>query len=247
MNGLTTAGARPVTVIGNLVARPGQEAALEQALRTVVAATRQEPGNHRYDLHGALDTPGTFLLYEGFADEEALLVHFAALHSVALAARFDELLAEPLQFWRVEPVVVESRPAAEGPAVAPVRAFFAALGRHDHAAALALVHPEAEFVAVKREAQARLPLYGTFRGRAGANDFLQGLADAFQTVHFERYALLGDEHTAFAWGTFRHVVRATRNSFASDWAVVCQVRDNLIRFYQFFEDTEALETSFSLR
>ena len=128
----------------------------------------------------------------------------------------------------------------------PVRDFFAALARHDRPAALALVHPEAEFIAVKRAAQARLPLYGTFRGRAGANTFLQGLADAFQTEHFEWYGLLGDDRTAFAWGTFRHCVRATGNLFASDWALLCQVRDGQTIFYHFYEDTEALETSFNL-
>ncbi|WP_046247247.1 nuclear transport factor 2 family protein [Hymenobacter terrenus] len=120
------------------------------------------------------------------------------------------------------------------------------LARHDRPAALALVHPEAEFIDVKRAAQARLPLYGTFRGRAGAEAFLQGLADAFQTEQFEHEGLLGDEHTAVAWGSFRHRVRATGRLFESDWALVCRVRDGLIAFHQFYEDTEALERSFNL-
>lgn len=96
---------------------------------------------------------------------------------------------------------------------------------------MALGHPEAEFIAVRRAAEARLPLYGTFRGRAGAVAFLQDLADAFQTEYFERDGLLGDAHTAFAWGRFRHRVRVTGNLFASDWALLCRVRGEQIIFY----------------
>jgi hypothetical protein len=67
---------------------------------------------------------------------------------------------------------------------------------------LALGHPEAEFIAVRRAAEARLPLYGTFRGRAGAVAFLQDLADAFQTEYFERDGLLGDAHNRLCLGPF---------------------------------------------
>jgi len=89
------------TIIGRLGARPGQEAALRQALLEVVAASRAEPGCLNYDLHVAEDDPALFVLYENWASQTALDAHFALPHSRALAARFDTLLAAPLAMERL--------------------------------------------------------------------------------------------------------------------------------------------------
>jgi quinol monooxygenase YgiN len=100
-------------VIGRLKARPGQAETLQAALLTVVAATHREPGNVRYDLHQVRGEPGLFWLYEIFADEAALEAHFQADHSRKLAARFGELLAEPLQFWRLDKLSQDWREAGQ--------------------------------------------------------------------------------------------------------------------------------------
>ncbi|MBX7484034.1 carboxymuconolactone decarboxylase family protein [Qipengyuania qiaonensis] len=86
-----------LTIIGTLQAKPGLGGELREALEPVVAASRQEPGCINYDLHVDAGNPDRFMLYENWADQAALDRHFEQLHSKALAARFDELLAEPLK------------------------------------------------------------------------------------------------------------------------------------------------------
>lgn len=62
------------------VARPGQEPAVEQILRTMVSLTRAEPGCVRYDAHRSLEDPRRFFLYEEYQDEAAATAHSESEH-----------------------------------------------------------------------------------------------------------------------------------------------------------------------
>jgi quinol monooxygenase YgiN len=91
-----------LTIVGRLIARAGQEAALREALLAAAAASREEPGCINYDLHVDRDDPGRFLIYENWVSEAALEMHFDQPHSRALAGKFDNLLAMPLTMERLE-------------------------------------------------------------------------------------------------------------------------------------------------
>lgn len=86
---------KPLTVVALIKARPGKEAALREALLALVPITRQEPGCINYDLHVATGQPGHFCFHENWTSRQHLDDHLARPHLVALAARADELFAEP--------------------------------------------------------------------------------------------------------------------------------------------------------
>ncbi len=122
-----------------------------------------------------------------------------------------------------------------------IETFFQRLGAGDLDGALALVAPDAAFVAVREGREPRLPLYGTWQGRDEVRRLLGLLGEIFATEIFSVHHALGDGRTEFASGHLRHVVRATGRVFECDWAVVCAVADGMIQRYQFFEDTARLE------
>lgn len=92
---------QPLTIIGRLRARPGRESDLRDALMKVLKESRHEPGCINYDLHVAETDPSLFVLYENWSSQDALDEHFQLPHSITLAARFPELLAEPLVMERL--------------------------------------------------------------------------------------------------------------------------------------------------
>ncbi len=69
-----------VKLVAVLVAKDGCEAELETLLSGMVAATRAEPGNLRYDLWRDTDRPQRFILDETYQDAEALAAHRASDH-----------------------------------------------------------------------------------------------------------------------------------------------------------------------
>lgn len=90
-----------LTIIGRLRARSGRESDLRDALIEVLNESRQETGCINYDLHVAEADPSLFVLYENWISQDALDEHFQLPHSTKLAARFPELLAEPLVMERL--------------------------------------------------------------------------------------------------------------------------------------------------
>jgi quinol monooxygenase YgiN len=69
-----------VEVIATLEARLERETEVEAALRVLLAHSRQEPGNRRYDLYRDSTRPATFHLIEAYADDAALQAHRASAH-----------------------------------------------------------------------------------------------------------------------------------------------------------------------
>ena len=92
----------PVTVVATLRARPGQEAAVREALLALVPITRHEPGCLNYDLHQSPDHPGHFLFHETWETKQHLDLHLARPHIQEVLARADELFAEApaIALWR---------------------------------------------------------------------------------------------------------------------------------------------------
>lgn len=93
-----------IPLVAHLVARPGKEQALIDAVLAIVPAVRQEPGCIAYVPHITRENPVTVVMYEVWADQAALDTHAAGANLGALAARFDELLAVPLRLEFLKPL-----------------------------------------------------------------------------------------------------------------------------------------------
>ncbi|WP_028776573.1 nuclear transport factor 2 family protein [Shimazuella kribbensis] len=117
---------------------------------------------------------------------------------------------------------------------------------YDPELALQFVHEDAKFIAAKENASDKHHFYGTYHGVAGVRNLLSKFQKDLDTQVFTVHKMLGDETTAFAWGKFEHRIRPTNRLFASYWAVVVEIEDNKIKFFQGFEDTAGLEESFRM-
>lgn len=84
-----------VHLFASVIPKPEHVDELEAELRRMVAATRQEPGNRRYDLLRRADGAPGFHLYEIYADDAAVEAHRASAHYQAYRAKVGAWLAEP--------------------------------------------------------------------------------------------------------------------------------------------------------
>lgn len=85
-----------VTVVAKFVANPGMEAALEQLLTGLVAATRKEEGCITYDLHRDLTDPRIFVFTELWESREHLNAHSKSPHIAASRPKRAELVEESM-------------------------------------------------------------------------------------------------------------------------------------------------------
>ncbi|QGV77011.1 putative quinol monooxygenase [Streptomyces ficellus] len=95
---------RTIVALARVKARRSQREALRDALVTLVEPSRAEPGCSDYTLFELHDEPGTFYVRETWDDQAALDFHRATPHFRAFAARFDELLDEPIRLTRLRAV-----------------------------------------------------------------------------------------------------------------------------------------------
>jgi len=84
---------QPFTAIATLIAKPGQQDALEQHLRALVEPTRAEAGCGQYDLHQDLANPLAFYMIEKWSSDEALQAHDDRAHIQNFRARAPAFLA----------------------------------------------------------------------------------------------------------------------------------------------------------
>ena len=95
-------------IIATIVPKSEHTADVENALRHMVAMTRQESGNRRYDLfRETREGKGPALhLYEIYDDRAAFDAHIASEHFQAFRAKLGEWLAEPPEIRVVEGIDV---------------------------------------------------------------------------------------------------------------------------------------------
>ncbi len=84
-----------LTVVAEMVAKPGREDQLKQRLLALVEPTRKEDGCLQYDLHAVTGEAGRFVFYENWTSAEALERHLASTHFQAFLGVAGELLAGP--------------------------------------------------------------------------------------------------------------------------------------------------------
>ena len=78
-------------IVAILTARPGQAQALEALLRGMVAPSRAEPGNLRWDIWQDSAAPERFVLDELYRDEPAVAAHRQTAHFQHYLAVVDTL------------------------------------------------------------------------------------------------------------------------------------------------------------
>ena len=91
-------------VIARIVAIPGREEAVRDALLALVEPTRAEAGCITYDLHCDRSDPALFYFYEAWESEAHLDAHLASEHLARFGAMADELVAEPVAIHRMDRV-----------------------------------------------------------------------------------------------------------------------------------------------
>lgn len=89
-----------LTVVAEIVAKPGKEDEVRKHLLGFVEPTRKEDGCVQYDLHVSNDEPGRFIFYENWTSAEALDKHSASNHIQAFRTISAELLAQPTRLIR---------------------------------------------------------------------------------------------------------------------------------------------------
>jgi quinol monooxygenase YgiN len=85
----------PLSVVAEMVAKPGKEDELKRHLIALVAPTLKEEGCVQYDLHQSTTEPGRFVFYENWTSAETLDRHSKSAHIRAFRSVRDEILAEP--------------------------------------------------------------------------------------------------------------------------------------------------------
>ena len=116
-----------------------------------------------------------------------------------------------------------------------VKDFFAAIGRGDREALLALVAEDIEWIIPGED----WPLAGTHSGHAGITDLLETASKSIETSTEPReFVAQGDR--VLVVGFARGKIKATDKTFEDDWAFVITVRDGRLTNIREYVDTQAL-------
>ena len=80
-----------IVVVAEMTAQPGKAEALRRVIEATIPLTRLEEGNSVFRLHEDRRTPGHFVLYKCFDDQEALEAHFRTAHFKTLMEQVTSL------------------------------------------------------------------------------------------------------------------------------------------------------------
>lgn len=80
-----------IVVVAEMTAQPGKAEALRRVIEAAIPPTRAEQGNVVFRLHEDRRTPGHFVLYARFRDQEAIQVHFRTPHFKTLMEQVTSL------------------------------------------------------------------------------------------------------------------------------------------------------------
>ncbi len=106
-----------------------------------------------------------------------------------------------------------------------------------------LVAADAAFISGRPVANPRVPVQGTFTGPAGGREFFRLFAELLEPGEFKISDSFSAGEQVCMYGNLRHRSRQTGREFASDWALICRVREGKLSLYHFYEDTAALEAA----
>jgi ketosteroid isomerase-like protein len=116
-----------------------------------------------------------------------------------------------------------------------VKDFFAAIGRGDREALLALAAEDIEWIIPGED----WPLAGVHRGHAGLADLLETVSKTMETSTEPReYVAQGDR--VLVVGFARGKIKATNKTFEDNWIFAITVRDGRLASIREYVDTQAL-------
>ncbi|WP_430259687.1 nuclear transport factor 2 family protein [Neorhizobium sp. IRS_2294] len=116
-----------------------------------------------------------------------------------------------------------------------VKDFFAAIGRGDRQALVALVTEDIEWIIPGED----WPLAGTRNGHAGLADLLETAARSIETSTEPReFVAQGDR--VFVLGFASGRIKATNKTFEDHWVFAITVRDGKLTSIREYIDTQAL-------
>ena len=119
--------------------------------------------------------------------------------------------------------------------VQTVKDFFAAIGRGDRKALLALVAEDIEWIIPGED----WPLAGTHRGHAGLADLLETASKSIETSTEPReFVAQGDR--VLVVGFARGKIKATNRTFEDEWIFAITVRNGRLTSSREYVDTQAL-------
>ena len=120
--------------------------------------------------------------------------------------------------------------------VQTVKDFFAAIGRRDRDALLALVADDVEWIIPGED----WPLAGTRHGHAGVADLLRTHAEAMETSLTEPREFVAQGDRVLVVGFARGKIKATHKTFEDHWIFAITVRDGRLTSIREYVDTQAL-------
>ena len=116
-----------------------------------------------------------------------------------------------------------------------VKDFFAAIGRGDREALLALVAEDIEWIIPGKD----WSLAGTHRGHAGLTDLLETASKSIETSTEPReFVAQGDRVLVLGFASGK--IKATNKMFEDDWIFAITVRDGRLTNIREYVDTQAL-------
>ena len=116
-----------------------------------------------------------------------------------------------------------------------VKDFFAAIGRGDREALLALVAEDIEWIIPGED----WPLAGTYRGHAGLADLLETASKSIETSTEPReFVAQGDR--VHVVGFARGKIKATNKTFEDHWIFAITLREGRLASIREYIDTQAL-------
>ena len=116
-----------------------------------------------------------------------------------------------------------------------VKDFFAAIGRGDSEALLALVTEDIEWIIPGED----WPLAGTHRGHDGVTDLLETASKSIETSTEPReFVAQGDRVLVVGFASGK--IKATNKTFEDDWIFAITVRDGRLTRIREYIDTQAL-------
>ena len=117
-----------------------------------------------------------------------------------------------------------------------VKDFFAAIGRGDREALLALVAEDIEWIIPGED----WPLAGTHRGHAELAALLQKASEEVETTYPEPPEFVAQGDRVLVVGVATGKIKATNKPFKDDWVFDITVRDGKVTKIREYIDTQAL-------
>lgn len=119
-----------------------------------------------------------------------------------------------------------------------LNAFFTAFGNGDFQGILDTFHPDVKVTAVRNAEVNEGSPFGSYYGIEGLKGFLGTLGFVFNTKAFVVENVIDEGNIAFANGNFVHELKTTGKLYKSEWSLMCELKDNKIIAYKFFEDSQ---------